>query len=425
MSTHRRLSWVIMVAAIGAAGSVALAAPAVIDAEAQRALRAMADYHKSLDAMRFEVAIEHRRETAAGVDVTETVYDYALARPNRFALRCATDTEPRRGQVVADGEKLHVLVERLGKFTVDDNPEALSDLAGNRMAAYVSYGTSRIVALLAADDPYAALLEGIDSATHIGTVKIDDAEHDRVQLKGNATTSVLVIARGDQPQLKRIELDMSRAEAAAKAAGQQLKLSTTIHLRQFDGEAELDAAAFAFKAPDGASKVASFFRAPAPVAARTEGPGGGGGEGGHPLVGQAAPNFTLDTLDGGKVVLEAHRDKDVVILDFWATWCGPCVRALPILTDVAEQYKHRGVVFYAVNQKEPKERIEAFLKKQGLEMSVLLDDGAVAREYGVRGIPQTVIIGADGQVKHVHVGFAPNLKAQLTAELDALVGAAE
>ncbi len=142
----------------------------------------------------------------------------------------------------------------------------------------------------------------------------------------------------------------------------------------------------------------------------------------HELVGKPAPAFTLDTLDGGKVDLAAHKGKDVVVLDFWATWCGPCVQALPILTDVTREYRDKGVVFYAVNQREEAEVIGEFLKKKKLDVSVALDSqGKIGNLYGVEGIPQTVIIDKNGTVQIVHVGFGPDLRQRLPRELDAVL----
>jgi len=143
----------------------------------------------------------------------------------------------------------------------------------------------------------------------------------------------------------------------------------------------------------------------------------------HPLEGQPAPIFKLALLNGGEFDLAAHRNKHIVILDFWATWCRPCRMALPMLAQVAELYKDRSVVFCAVNQQESSDRIRDFMKDLGLKCSVALDrSGEVASLYKVRGIPQTVIIGKDGKIQSVHIGLLPGLKKMLKQELDVLLG---
>jgi thiol-disulfide isomerase/thioredoxin len=140
------------------------------------------------------------------------------------------------------------------------------------------------------------------------------------------------------------------------------------------------------------------------------------------LIGQPAPAAVLDLLDGGKMDLAKHKGKEIVILDFWATWCAPCIATMPDLIKVTNEYRDRGVVFYAVNLEEDPETISRFLAKKGLEVTVALDrDAAVAKAYGVIGVPRRVLIDRSGTVVAVHDG--PDLKIQerVSEELDALL----
>ncbi len=174
-------------------------------------------------------------------------------------------------------------------------------------------------------------------------------------------------------------------------------------------DSQLGAEQFAFSPPKGAEKVDSLF-----------GPGASPKR--HPLLGKDAPVFELDTLAGKLVKLADLKEKEIIILDFWATWCGPCVKALPTITEVASAYKAKGVVFYAVNVGEDAETVSAFLKEKELDVPVLLDkEGKVAGLYGAEGIPQTVLIGKDGIVQVVHVGLSADLKVKLSHELDELL----
>ena len=125
---------------------------------------------------------------------------------------------------------------------------------------------------------------------------------------------------------------------------------------------------------------------------------------GHPLLGQKAPTFTAPMLDDSSFELAQHLDKSVIILDFWATWCGPCVRALPIITEVAAGYKDQGVEFFAVNLGDEPAAVQAFLDEHKLSVPVVLDrDNRIGELYKADAIPQTVIIGKDGVVQVVHV----------------------
>jgi thiol-disulfide isomerase/thioredoxin len=140
------------------------------------------------------------------------------------------------------------------------------------------------------------------------------------------------------------------------------------------------------------------------------------------LTGEPAPEFTLPLLDGGTLELAALRGKNIVLLDFWATWCGPCRAAMPALVEVAHEYAGKGVRYFAVNLREDPEKIRSYLKQSGLQIAVPLDkDGSVAGKYGVRGIPTMVIVGKNGVVEKVHVGSSPGLKAELTRALDDLL----
>lgn len=142
----------------------------------------------------------------------------------------------------------------------------------------------------------------------------------------------------------------------------------------------------------------------------------------HPLVGGKAPLFKASLLDDSPFDLEAQLGKNVIILDFWATWCGPCQAALPVLMEVAEKYKSQGVEFYAVDVGETPAVVQDFLVERGFKLTVIMDrDGAISEKYKAEGIPQTVIIGRDGTVRVVHVGFSPHLKEELSRELDAIL----
>jgi peroxiredoxin len=140
--------------------------------------------------------------------------------------------------------------------------------------------------------------------------------------------------------------------------------------------------------------------APEPVLPET------GGES-SPLLGKEAAVFKLPLLGGGDFDLANEKGK-VVVLDFWATWCGPCVKSLPGLIDALSAFSPEQVKLIGVNQGEGGEVVKRFLEARNLKMIVAMDGSqTVARQYGVEGIPHTVIIGPDGKVVWVKTGYSP------------------
>ncbi len=139
-----------------------------------------------------------------------------------------------------------------------------------------------------------------------------------------------------------------------------------------------------------------------------------------PLVGEPAPDFQLELLEGGQFKLASHRGR-VVVLDFWATWCGPCLQTMPIVDEVVSEFAGQGVELVAVNLEEQPNQITSMLERHKLSMNVALDrDGVVAARYAVTAIPQTVVIDREGRVARLFVGGGPKLADPLREVLHEL-----
>jgi peroxiredoxin len=138
------------------------------------------------------------------------------------------------------------------------------------------------------------------------------------------------------------------------------------------------------------------------------------------LEGQTAPDFALKTLDGKDIRLSAEKGK-VVLIDMWATWCPPCRKSLPHVQSLSSSrdLADKGLVVWAVNQQETPEAVGEFVHNNNYRFTIPLDaDGKVGEAYLVRGIPTTVIVGRDGVVKSVFVGFGPEVVKPMDEAVD-------
>jgi peroxiredoxin len=125
---------------------------------------------------------------------------------------------------------------------------------------------------------------------------------------------------------------------------------------------------------------------------------------GGPRVGQPAPDFVLPQLDGGVVRLSDLRG-NVVLVNFWASWCTPCKREVPALVSVYERFQEQGFVVLGVDYQEPVDDVRGFVEEWGMSYPVLLDaDAAVVRQYRLTGIPESYLIDQDGVLRERRIG---------------------
>ena len=128
-------------------------------------------------------------------------------------------------------------------------------------------------------------------------------------------------------------------------------------------------------------------------------------------VGKAAPDFELQNLEGQSISLSDLKGKPVLI-NFWATWCGPCVFEMPYLQEIHDEWSGKGLMVLAINRGESSSKVEQFLQSNNLSLPVLLDTKLdVFRRYNIRSIPTTFFIDKDGIIQVKVIGAFPNKEA--------------
>jgi peroxiredoxin len=132
-------------------------------------------------------------------------------------------------------------------------------------------------------------------------------------------------------------------------------------------------------------------------------------------VGQGAPDFSLENAAGGQSQLSDYRGQ-VVLLNFWATWCVPCRAEMPEIESTYLAHRERGFRVLAINVQENEAEVRAFFDELGLSFPALLDrEASVARLYLARALPSSFLVDRQGVVRYVRVGplTGPTLEEQV------------
>lgn len=137
------------------------------------------------------------------------------------------------------------------------------------------------------------------------------------------------------------------------------------------------------------------------------------------------PDFNARDLNGQQIRLSTLLSDGPVVLDFWATYCKPCLKAMPELEKIQEEFKDRGVTILGVNEDGPRgmAKVKPFLRRLKVTYRVILDaDGGLMRRFNVTGCPSVVIVSAEGDAVFRRTGYRPGDAADIRQALLDLVG---
>lgn len=124
-------------------------------------------------------------------------------------------------------------------------------------------------------------------------------------------------------------------------------------------------------------------------------------------VEQIAPDFTLEALSGPNLRLQEYRGQ-VVLINFWASWCGPCRQEMPVLDRLHQRYEEAGFAVLGVNVEGKRAPAEKIAKQSNVSFPVLIDASqSVSKKYDLEAMPSTVMVDRDGKIRYIHRGYKP------------------
>lgn len=183
--------------------------------------------------------------------------------------------------------------------------------------------------------------------------------------------------------------DMSKMLGGKDGSGPKFKMDTVETYDGHEVDAVVAAKVFDTTLPAGLTKP--------PTPASSEQP---------PVpIGKPAPDFEVVSLDGKKAKLSSFRGK-VVLIDAWATWCGPCKEGLPVTQKLHNQFKDKGLVVMAISDEDP-QPVSAFVKENKYTFPTYTEDGSMRRAYGISAIPTLIIVDTKGNLASYSVGLEP------------------
>lgn len=370
------------------------------DPRYEAAVGRAAEALKSLPSYAVDVIVDWKTGDGAS---GSNAYTFLLERPGKFRVEVKPDPKAEPNLVVVSDGKL-VTTSLPAKKMYQQAPllDPSRGLENNPILATSLKGS--LIDSLMKPDLKEYVLARSRRAVLVGTEDLDGRKVDHFRLFWGRDEEDYWLG----PEAQTLPRKLVRVYHFPGQDEAGLTLTTTATLQWTVGP-PIDPSAFAIALPEGAKKVEDI------EAALTDGTT-------DALVGRAAPDLALPKLGGGEAKLGDAKGKDVVVLNFWASWCGPSVSALPGVAKLQDDAKAKGVRVVSINVGETPARAAAFLAKQAYKLDVLMDpDGLAIERYGVTALPVLVVIDKGGTVRAVHSGGGEALVPGVLADVEAIL----
>lgn len=146
------------------------------------------------------------------------------------------------------------------------------------------------------------------------------------------------------------------------------------------------------------------------------------------VLGQSIISYSLNDINGNEIKLSEIQGDKLTVLDFWATWCKPCIKSIPKLIELSEEFKDSGVNFIGINEDSPRNssKIKPFSYSIGIPYPVLLDsDQELMNELLINSLPTLVILNSNAEIVFTHIGYTNGDKALLQKTINKLLNEKE
>ncbi|MBS3762381.1 MAG: DUF2092 domain-containing protein [Planctomycetes bacterium] len=385
-----------------------------IDPKVGRLMHKIADFYAKLDGFAVNQKVSMSIKSGDQEQSSEGSITIAVQKPNRLYI--CEETAPEKTRFIYDGERLHLYQPLEKIYRSDKAPKSIDRLFSGEsplnellVSPLGPRGPSPAFGMVS--KPYEYLMKNAKTGQYVGLEVDDESKSHHMKFTGKTLDWEMWVKAAENPVVRKIEVDMARI-VKKSATGKKPEVSMTFLFENWELNPEFEGDQFTFNPPDDAIDFKALRKEKAARRKKER----------KKMLGRLAPKFKLNMLDGTQLKLSSHTGKHVVCLLFWVSSSKSCYRALPVLSKMAEKYREKGVVVYAINPAESPERVKNFLERTGFDLKVAIDKKEkIAKKYLVWPVPYLVIIGKDGTVQAIHSGIEPGSAQDIAAELEKLI----